>query len=422
MPYHTALDWHTWLGVEGHTIIAREDLLDVVSQLPPVSDLRGGFHYNNYAYAVVGKVIDQQTGFPWYEFLRARVFEPLGMKRTTTNRKKLPDENLAEPHVVLDDRSIIKPVDVSDDTVMGAAGGVRSSVTDMMKWAKALLDGIHNDTNYSEEKLSSPLKQVSTIVAHRNLITTSSVNENTYALGFARAMTPSTELWMISLNSPLRENVMGRASPSRLVLYHNGGQSGYLSAFYLSPETRSAIVALGNSYGLGDGPDWTCQAIMQAMFDLEPKVDFAEASRRRAQFEFERYERLASDYARHREEASHRKYPRLDDFVGRFENKSLKMSLDIRLPDAENKGPKEEYLILIFNDRNSQHHRLQHYSNDTLGFLPISREELIVREMIDWFDWDQFVLTFRRDESGKVKSVDWALQVGLPPVNFQLLE
>ncbi len=157
---------------------------------------------------------------------------------------------------------------------------------------------MHNDSNGSEGNLSSPFKQVFTIVAHKTPITTSSISENTYALGSARAMTPSTELGMLSLSVPHRDHVMRRTSPSQLVLYHNGGQSGYLSAFYLFPETRSAIVALGNSYGLGDRPGWTCQAIMQAMFNLEPKVDFAEASRRRAQFEFEWYECLASDYAR----------------------------------------------------------------------------------------------------------------------------
>lgn len=412
----------SWLGVEGHSIAEREHLLDIVSHLPPVSDLRAGFHYNNYMFAVVGKTIEEQAGCPWSDFLRTRILEPLRMDRTTTNRTKLPDGNLADPFVVLDDRSLLKlkPVDVADDTVMGAAGGVWSCVSDMMKWAQALLAAMDGAPQGGDS--SSPLKQIPTIVAHKNSITTSSVGENTYAMGFARAMIPSTELGMISLNGPQRHHIMGQASPPRLVLYHNGGQSGYLSAFYLFPETRSAIVALGNSNGLGDGPDWSAQAITQAMFDLQPRVDFAKASYERGQFEYDRYKRLVADFEKHKRQELQARQAEpgssacLEDFLGRFRNEGLKMTLDITADDLHDDGS----LHLIFNNRESQHHRLRPFAGDRLGFLPASREELLSREFIDWFRWDQFILHFRRnEESDLVVAVDWAMQVGLDSVRFE---
>ncbi|KAK2689782.1 hypothetical protein QWA68_010684 [Fusarium oxysporum] len=129
----------TWLGVECDSILDKKDLLEVISHLPPVNDLRIGFHYNNCMYAVAGLVIEQQSGRPWYEFLKERILEPLGMHRTVRHRKKLPHGNIAEPHVVLDGYSLHrqKPVDTAaDDTFMGLAGGVWSNVSDMMKWAK----------------------------------------------------------------------------------------------------------------------------------------------------------------------------------------------------------------------------------------------------------------------------------------------
>ncbi|KAJ0144632.1 Inositol 2-dehydrogenase [Fusarium oxysporum f. sp. albedinis] len=211
----------TWLGVECDSILDKKDLLEVISRLPPVNDLRIVFHYNNCMYAVAGLVIEQQSGRPWYEFLKERILEPLGMHRTVRHRKKLPHGNVAEPHVVIDGYSLHrqKPVDAAaDDTFMELAGGVWSNQP-------------------------SVLKQISTIVSHKSNITTSSIGENTYGVGFARSMIPSTDL------------------RPRLVLYHNGGMLGYLRAFYLFPDTRSAIVALGNSHGLGDGPDWSVQAI-----------------------------------------------------------------------------------------------------------------------------------------------------------------
>ncbi|VTT79819.1 unnamed protein product [Fusarium fujikuroi] len=295
----------TWLGVECDCILDKKDLLEVVSHLPLVHDLRSGFHYNNFMYAVSGLVIEQQSGRPWYELLKERILEPIAMHRTVTNRTKLPDGNVTKPHVVLDDYSLHrqKPVDTAaDNTLMGPAGGVWSNVSDMMKWAKALLDAMHHEP--------SVLKEIPTIVSHKTNITISSISENTYGLGFARAMIPSTELGMLSLNGPQREHVIGRKSRPRLVLYHNGGMSRYLTAFNL--------------------------------------------------------------------------------------------------------------LIMAVNNISSQHHLLTHFSGDNLGFLPSSREEFVVREFIDWFKWDQFILSFHRHEELRtVNGVNWGLQVGVMPVYFE---
>ncbi|SCO78255.1 uncharacterized protein FRV6_02468 [Fusarium oxysporum] len=283
----------TWLSVECDSILDKKDLLEVISHLPPVNDLRIVFHYNNCMYAVAGLVIEQQSGRPWYEFLKERIFEPLGVHRTVRHRKKLPHGNVAETHVVLDGYSLHrqKPVDTAaDDTFMGLAGGVWSNVSDMMKWAK----------------LSS---------------------------------TP--------------------------------GMSGYLRAFYLFPDTRSAIVALGNSHGLGDGPDWSVQAITQAMFDLQPPIDFAEVSGQRAKAEYERYARLAADsvYFRHEERRNEEQLNiNLAGYVGKYVNAGLKMTLDIRLKT-------EKSLIMVVNNVASQHHELTPF--------PSSREEFVLREFID---------------------------------------
>ncbi|KAF5686947.1 beta-lactamase transpeptidase [Fusarium circinatum] len=365
----------TWLGVECNCILEKKELLEV------------------------------------FEFLKRKILKPLEMHRTRTRRTTLPDDNFAEPHVVLDDHSLHKqkPVDTAAvNMLMGPAGAVWSCVSDLMIWAKALLDGLQGNPD-------TVLKQVSTIMSHKTNITSSSIGENTYGLGFARAMIPTTELGMFSLNGPQREHIIGQNSRPRLVLYHNGGMSGYLTAFYLFPETRTAVVALGNSYSLGDGPDWSAQAIVQAMFNLEPRIDFAEVSSQRAKIEYERYDRLAAEFDHFRDQERGKEGlcdVTLSDYVGKFTNRGLRMTLEV------GRGT-EKSLIMVVNNLVSQHHQLRNFSRDKLGFLPCSRKEFVVREFIDWFQWDQFVLSFERNkESGKVVGVRWALQVGLEPVQF----
>ncbi|KAF5253690.1 hypothetical protein FANTH_1382 [Fusarium anthophilum] len=278
----------TWLGLECDYILDKEDLLGVVNHLPPVHDLRSGFHYNNYMYAVAGLVIEQQPGRPWYEFLKERILEPLAMHRTVTNRAKLPDDNVAEPHVVLDDYSLHrqKAVDTAaDNTLMGPAG-----------------------------------------------------------------------------------------------------------------------------------PDWSAQAIAQTMFGLQPPIDFAEVSKQRAKVEYERYADLAADfeYFQNKERGEEKHFNvNLEDYVGKYVNTGLKMALDIR-------HSSDKSLIMVVNNVPSQHHRLTHFAGDKLGFLPSSREEFVIREFIDWFKWDQFVLCFHRHEEwGMINGVAWALQNGIKPVYFK---
>lgn len=84
----------TWLGVECDSILDKKYLLEVISHLPPVHDLRIGFHYNNCMYAVVGSVIEQQSGRPWYEFLKERILEPLRMHRTERSYHMAMSQNL----------------------------------------------------------------------------------------------------------------------------------------------------------------------------------------------------------------------------------------------------------------------------------------------------------------------------------------
>ncbi|KAH7164956.1 hypothetical protein DER46DRAFT_662080 [Fusarium sp. MPI-SDFR-AT-0072] len=152
------------------------------------------------------------------------------------------------------------------------------------------------------------------------------------------------------------------------------------------------------------------------MFDFQPPIDFAEVSGQRDKSEYERYARLAADFVYFRHE-DRRKEEQLDinlaDYVGKYVNSGLKMTLHIR----HNTG---KSLMMVVNNVASQHHKLTHFAGDKLGFLPSSREEFVLREFIDSFKWDQFIVSFHRHkESRKVDGVSWALQIGITPVQFK---
>ncbi|MDH3733156.1 MAG: serine hydrolase [Gemmatimonadota bacterium] len=100
--------------------------------------LRSSFIYQNIMYMVAGEVIEAASGMSWADFMRTRLFEPLGMTETfalETDTHGQP--NVARPHDHVDGE-LVAIENASVDPV-AAAGSVWSSVHDMSKWVAMLL-------------------------------------------------------------------------------------------------------------------------------------------------------------------------------------------------------------------------------------------------------------------------------------------
>ena len=110
-----------------------------IRTLKPVYSLRSGFIYQNVMYAVAGDVIAAASGMSYVEFLRTRIFAPLGMTATEPTLAGVEGKpNVATPHGHAGDSLVVvqnRPVDP-----VAAAGSVWSSVTDMSKWMRFILD------------------------------------------------------------------------------------------------------------------------------------------------------------------------------------------------------------------------------------------------------------------------------------------
>ena len=116
-----------------------EEIIRRLRFIEPAYSLRAGFIYQNIMYAVAGEVVRAASGMPWADFLRTRIFAPLGMSRTVaTLAESGRMGNVATPHGTVNDtmRTIPNaPVDA-----VAAAGSVWSSVADMARWLQFMLD------------------------------------------------------------------------------------------------------------------------------------------------------------------------------------------------------------------------------------------------------------------------------------------
>jgi len=118
----------------GREIIAR--LRDV----PLESSFRSHFTYQNVMYAAAGEVVAAVSGVPWSEFVRTRIFTPLGMAGTIPTAATLEAQsNVAAPHFEVDGTiTVIRNASVDG---VAPAGAVWSSVRDMAEWLRMLLAG-----------------------------------------------------------------------------------------------------------------------------------------------------------------------------------------------------------------------------------------------------------------------------------------
>ena len=283
----------------------------------------------------------------------------------------------------------------------------------MLIWARAVLNEIDYWDRGQTLQPKGPLRQTKVITAPNYPLNEYPVNENTYGYGWARATLPSTVIGFLSTNGPLKRELLGEESRPRLTIYHGGQITGYLNSLYLFPETRSAVVVLANAQGLGDASDWTARAIIQTLFHLKPELDFVQLSAEKAAEQLTMYTELVAAYENNRVKDT--KSPPNKELLGTYVCEDIKMTIDVLASNTEEFS--KPGLSMIINNRRSQLHRLKHYYYYIFGFLPSSREKQQLRCLVDYFDWQQFLLVFDR-EHDHIVSLHWMMQVGVEPMCF----
>lgn len=115
------------------------------------------FHYSDTGYILLGFLIEAVTGQQFHEVLHERIFDPLGMNDTylifQSNPKNNPKFEMLEVYV--------NGIDVSDTNALSfdwSGGGLVTTMADLLKFSKALIDGklvdidvFHQMTNFSRK-------------------------------------------------------------------------------------------------------------------------------------------------------------------------------------------------------------------------------------------------------------------------------
>jgi CubicO group peptidase (beta-lactamase class C family) len=127
----------TWIGQPGRS---RAEIVRSLRFLPLSRDLRQEFQYCNLGYLAAGYVVEALSGVPWEDFVRGRLLDPLGMRRTNLSvAEMLADDDHAAAYTRRG--GAIVPVPQRPLTAVAPAGAINSSAADMSRWLLAQLAG-----------------------------------------------------------------------------------------------------------------------------------------------------------------------------------------------------------------------------------------------------------------------------------------
>lgn len=122
---------------------SRADLLAGLAHLKLVSSFRSRYAYDNLLYIVAGELAAAVGGDSYENLLRREVFGPLGLARCRVGEFSRDEVgNIAQPHRRSGQGNVtLKPDDeIIPALASAAAGGVRCSLDDMLRWARNWLD------------------------------------------------------------------------------------------------------------------------------------------------------------------------------------------------------------------------------------------------------------------------------------------
>jgi CubicO group peptidase (beta-lactamase class C family) len=120
---------------------SREELIRHLAFAKPNAGFRATFQYQNLMYVAAGYAVGQVTHTTWDDFVKARIFQPLGMTESDTSAidaQKSPD--FATPHGQNPDGTA-KAIKWHNIDSVGPAGSINSSARDMSKWLIFQLNG-----------------------------------------------------------------------------------------------------------------------------------------------------------------------------------------------------------------------------------------------------------------------------------------
>ena len=205
--------------------LTNAEMLQRLRYVKPASSFRSQWDYQNVVYSIAGAIVAKVSGMSWDQFVRTRVLAPLGMNETEPLVAGIIGKtNVASPHALSKDTVRVVPVNNTDE--IASVGSVWSSVSDMSKWMRFMLDS----GRVGSTRLITPATfneivapQILAPVAEYPALRLARPHVFTYALGWFVQEYRGQTIWM-----------------------HTGSIDGMSAIIGLMPDRRLGVYVLAN--------------------------------------------------------------------------------------------------------------------------------------------------------------------------------
>lgn len=114
----------------------REQIIRAMSTVKLSRPIRSAYQYNNIMFLTAGEALASAAKMPWEDFLRTRVFEPLGMTHTRVSAADFTTAEHAIGHRYDSKAGRMVPIPFTDYNNIAPAGTIKSTARDMAQWLR----------------------------------------------------------------------------------------------------------------------------------------------------------------------------------------------------------------------------------------------------------------------------------------------
>jgi CubicO group peptidase (beta-lactamase class C family) len=305
-------------------------LLKKLKYIEPLHTFRTDFTYVNSLFLVAAKIIENITGKAFEDVLKERIFDPLGMERSTiTYEEHLNNPNKTITHVYRisyehGKKSLnISPLDYNSEAFnwsynYAPAGGIDSTINDMLKWLE-----FHVNSGVFNEKTIMNSTYLDFIYTPSTIAFSNKYGKNAfYCQGW--------------IYETVGEHVM---------IWHNGSTLGSKTMIAFYPQIGLGIVILSNVGGT-NMPD----NLVKDFFDIYTGNEFKALA-------MNEIESISSEDESSSELPDFEKYPPMahNAYTGKYFN-NVYGEIEVFSKDEElymKMGPRDSVLDLIHIDRDT---------------------------------------------------------------------
>lgn len=193
------------------------------------------FIYSSYGYTLLGAIIEIQTGMSYAQYMKLNIWDVAGMSDTSIEVVSTGD-NKSRLYLKMGAFYLRSPY--SDLSLIASAGGVQSTVNDLLKFGEAIL----------ANKLVSPETLALMIDVSDSLAP--AAGDDPYGLG-----------WSVYEDKH-----------NGLIISHSGSQPGASAYFSIYLEKEMVVATLSNAFGTKQSTWWLAKNISDVVINSDNKL------------------------------------------------------------------------------------------------------------------------------------------------------